>query len=340
MQRSPFLILTLAGFLSVLQWTCAPLQPETDTGSLTIAFEQSNPDSTVSKPGESLSRLMCILKRGESTISTNYYRRTGEYFQIIIRNLLPAVNYRIILWGFDEDDALMGQCKSEEIVVEKDRVTHVTLKWNPFMLELTSPRNTVITNNNQPVFDWNSVDNALLYEFQLDTVQSYGSIRGITIQTVDSYYHSPAPLADSRYYWHVRCQDSDSVWSPYTGSYSLEIKTTGPPPPVLISPENGSTVDPGESMIFDWSDVAGAHSYHLEVSSSDSFITKQYSMGGFLNSEANVWGALNNFENGTYYWHVASRDSVGNRGDWSEPFVVHLLRYSAGLSRQGTGAAH
>lgn len=324
MQRLRSRMVLFTGIACILMNTCSPFQPEPESGTICIEIERNQEGDSLGKYAVQLSRLQCILKRGEATVTNKFYSRKDDYFQIIIRHLLPADNYSIMLWGFDEEKTLLGRGKSEHIIIKKEKVTHVKLSWVPFKLQLTSPQDNSITNNSQPVFDWNSIENALLYEVQIDTTLSYSSSAGITIHTADSYYQPPDPLKDARYYWHVRCQDGDGVWSPYTHSAEVRIKTHGPPPPELISPPTGSSLSRAGSLLFDWSDVIGAASYTMEISTSESFTENYYVMGGFTNSEVDIYLSPYLYSTGTYYWHVSARDSLGTKGDWSQPFTFYI----------------
>jgi len=319
--RTVITILLLAGLLSALR--CSLVEPEPETGVLTIQIEEQQPDETAAgKASESLARLHCRLYRGETAVHNEYYIRQGDYFQIIIKKLIPSENYRVILWGFDENKVLSVQGKAANITISPDKVTHVRLSWVPFRLALTSPQNAQFISSGQPVFDWNSIDGVNMYEIQIDSTISFGSPVCITARTDNSYYQPSEPLPDDTYYWHVRCRDCDGDWSDFSNSYNVKVRSAGPPPPLLISPADGAISNQTSSISFDWSDVPEAHDYKLEVSRTESFIETYYSMAGFLKSEAFLYGTFAGFEDGEYFWHVASRDSLGDRGAWSEPFKL------------------
>ena len=299
---------------------CSSLQPEFGTGMLAVQIEQQEPDGAVTpKSADTLSRLHCLLYRGETTVHNGYYTRQGDYFQVIIKGLIPSDNYRIVLWGFDENGTLTVQGKAADISIRPDDITYVRLSWVEFRLEMTSPKNMQVISDNLPVFDWNTIDNALQYEIQIDTTITYSSRQCITARTEQSYFQLPEPLSDNTYYWRLRCQDRDTCWSDFTGSFSVIVKTAGPPPPVLIHPADGATMSPNQDIRFDLSDTGGADTYRWEISREETFATLYRVNAGLAESET-YWPYYHYIDIGEYYWRVASIDSNGISGEWSEIF--------------------
>jgi hypothetical protein len=92
--------------------------------------------------------------------------------------------------------------------------------------------------------------------------------------------------------------------------------TTQPPPtltaPTLLSPANGARWAPGVSRTFDWSDVSGAGSYTLQVSSSSAFTSVQLDRQVTASQVA-----LSFASQGTRYWRVRAAAADGSSGPWS-----------------------
>ena len=83
--------------------------------------------------------------------------------------------------------------------------------------------------------------------------------------------------------------------------------------PTLLAPEDGLTVTNG-AFSFEWSSLAGASQYQIQVSTDNSFETTAIdtttSSTNYTPSEV--------FYGATYYWRVKAKDSYGNASGWSE----------------------
>jgi hypothetical protein len=101
-----------------------------------------------------------------------------------------------------------------------------------------------------------------------------------------------------------------------TRSATLTITTapTGPlPAPSLLSPAHDARFSPGRTITFDWSDVAGAASYIIQIDDSDSF-------GAPLVRSASVTASQysdSSLPRRTMWWRVRAVDAAGNPGAWS-----------------------
>jgi protein involved in polysaccharide export with SLBB domain len=83
-------------------------------------------------------------------------------------------------------------------------------------------------------------------------------------------------------------------------------------PPVLASPPNGANELPA-SLGLNWSTVAGAASYEVEVSSSSAFDATFFDQSGTALTSA----ALNDLANGTTYYWRANTSSNGRTSAWA-----------------------
>jgi hypothetical protein len=89
---------------------------------------------------------------------------------------------------------------------------------------------------------------------------------------------------------------------------------TGPlPAPSLSSPASDARFSPGQNITFDWSDVAGAASYTLQIDDnqtiSSPFVLQQTVTPS--NFSTSTLPTL------TMWWRVRANDSAGNPGNWS-----------------------
>lgn len=85
------------------------------------------------------------------------------------------------------------------------------------------------------------------------------------------------------------------------------------PAPSLVSPANDARFSPGQAITFDWSDVAGAASYTIQIDDADTFTaplttTQTVTVSQYTNSTlptTRMW------------WRVRANDSAGTPGAWS-----------------------
>ena len=120
-------------------------------------------------------------------------------------------------------------------------------------------------------FDWSDVANAAWYVIEADDTSSFTSLVWAATTTPSSLATNSLPNGTS--FWRVRAFNSDGVAGPYSAVRTVVVgSTTGPlPAPTLIAPSNDARFSPGSSITFDWSDVAGAGGYTIQIDDSDSF---------------------------------------------------------------------
>jgi trimeric autotransporter adhesin len=83
--------------------------------------------------------------------------------------------------------------------------------------------------------------------------------------------------------------------------------------PALQSPANDARFDSGQNINFDWSDVAGATSYVIEIDDSNAF-TAQLTLRQSLSASQL---STNTLPVAQMYWRVRALDGNGNPGAWS-----------------------
>lgn len=157
---------------------------------------------------------------------------------------------------------------------------------------------------------WYEVDRATSYDIQVDDDPGFGSPE-IDATTPDStpIYYPGVTLSPGAYYWRVRASDScgDGPWS---DSRSFTIYSA-PSAPTLSAPPNGSFIW-DTTPDFDWLDVSGATSYHIEVDNNADFSSPEIDATP-PNSTYTPPSALGL---GMYYWHVNASEAVCS-GPWS-----------------------
>ena len=99
-----------------------------------------------------------------------------------------------------------------------------------------------------------------------------------------------------------------------TGSSSSTTSSTSPlAAPALLAPSADQRFAPGASITFDWSDIAGAASYELQIDDRDNFpaplILDQTTTVSQLSASA--------LPTSTMFWRVRAISSSGAAGSWS-----------------------
>src|SRR5688572_29653884 len=85
------------------------------------------------------------------------------------------------------------------------------------------------------------------------------------------------------------------------------------PAPSLISPANDARFSPGANITFDWSDVAGAASYTIQIDDHDAF-PSPWIVNQTVTSSTFASGTL---PTRTMWFRVRANDPSGNPGNWS-----------------------
>ncbi len=90
--------------------------------------------------------------------------------------------------------------------------------------------------------------------------------------------------------------------------------------PTQLAPGNGSRLNAAASTVFDWSDVAGASAYAIDLDSSSGF-TIPLTLSRQVSASTTTISGL---AAGTYYWRVRAIASSGVTGSWSAVRSVQL----------------
>lgn len=177
---------------------------------------------------------------------------------------------------------------------------------------LTSPGDgATLTYPEDPLlFTWQPLAGAQKYNVQIDDDMNF--INPLTNVTTNntSYTLADPQTNDQTFYWRVQGV-SGTVVSPWTEPRSYDVEW--PATPVLLSPASGATVT---DVVLQWSPVAGAATYQLQVSPNEDFsnnVTVDVVTKGTRYSPATTLG------NGSYFWRVRSRDAKAtpNLGAWN-----------------------
>jgi hypothetical protein len=183
---------------------------------------------------------------------------------------------------------------------------------------LLSPATDAIVS--QPVtLDWSDASNAASYDIQVDdsSVFSAPLIRSLTSNGSQT---SVTGLANVQHWWRVRARNSAGVarnWSAsrrFTPQGTTAPPSSGPlPAPSLITPASDARFSPGQNINFDWSDIAGAVSYTIQIDDNNSFPTR-YIVNQTVSASTFSSSAL---PTRTMWWRARANNSSGAAGAWS-----------------------
>jgi hypothetical protein len=162
--------------------------------------------------------------------------------------------------------------------------------------------------------DWDDVATAN-YDVEIATDSTFTTIVGSATGLNESRWTvNPVLSPTTTYYWHVRSANScggTSAWSA-TRSFTTRACTTLAAP-ALTSPADGATgVHPFAPL--DWSDVALASGYDVQVATDAAFTTIVAENTALTESAWTVSPPLN--ANSTYFWRARGKDACGV-GTWA-----------------------
>ncbi len=177
---------------------------------------------------------------------------------------------------------------------------------------LVMPPNHSYNIGDSGTFTWQHVNSSQTYDIQVSTDSNFTVNKidssGILIDAMD---FSGLDF-NTKYFWRVRAKDSQGSgkWSEI-GDFTTKLA-----PPVLVSPQNYSTVMP-DSGNLTWNAVPDAESYYVLLSTSPDF------SGALINDSVSGYTSYpypGLMKDMTYYWKVKAANAL-NGGKWSETWT-------------------
>jgi len=181
----------------------------------------------------------------------------------------------------------------------------------PDIPTLISPTDGMITNDNTPTFDWSDVAGAENYDLLVDNDADFSSPE-IQVTVSLSTYTPTAGLADENYSWKVRARDAANNLSDWSTIWTFVIDTVLPGTPSPSSPADGM-ITTDNTPTFDWSDVAGAVEYSLQVDDDPNFSSPEIN----VLAANSTYTSTAELVDDNYSWRVQARDSANNWSPWS-----------------------
>jgi Beta-propeller repeat len=177
----------------------------------------------------------------------------------------------------------------------------------------------------QPVtFDWTDVAEAASYTIQVDEISEFGAPLILTASATASQF-TTSSLPDGNWFWRVRAVNSAGTPGAWSAVRAIQVESAPPPPPPptpgapsLVSPAENAVV--AQPITFDWSDVAAAAWYTIEVDDASSFAAPLVWAATSTPSEL----ATNSLPNGTLFWRVRAFNSDGVGGPFSAVRTVQV----------------
>ena len=186
----------------------------------------------------------------------------------------------------------------------------------PSVPTLSAPAKNALTTNASPLFDWSNSTvsgGAVFDHYQVQIATDAGFAIVIHDHNVGVLQDNDAVLTPAAtYYWRVRSFAADGDYSAWSAVRSLRIAYTAP---VLTAPANASVIG-SLTPTFTWDAVAGAASYHLQVSRDATFtllVVNNAVAAPTYVQPTNLLAAT------TYYWRVKIKGPYGPSA-WSATF--------------------
>jgi hypothetical protein len=168
-----------------------------------------------------------------------------------------------------------------------------------------------------PTFTWDMAEGARYYELQVDNDPGFGSPAINTPTRQNSYTHTTT-LANGTYYWRVRAVRNGNVFNNWT---SLQSFTLALPAPTGLEHIPSGVV--GRAPTLYWTPlvanspsgdpVFAAWKYRVQVSKDPTFSA----IFDTIDTEQSSWTPIKGYDDGLYYWRVATIDGDGDLGDYS-----------------------
>ena len=197
-----------------------------------------------------------------------------------------------------------------------------TIIEKPEVPVLVAPADEADDVSTKPLLNWEAADRAETYSVQLASDSAFSEIilDGTEIDTTSLQMVDELDEFTT-FYWRVNgtniggTSDWSDIWQFTTGE-------AFPAPPVLVSPDDGSTDVETEKTLL-WNSVPRAMSYRVQVSVVADFSETVYDNDGITNTFLNISDLQSNTE---YFWRVRGISDRG-AGDWSEvwSFTTRLV---------------
>lgn len=166
------------------------------------------------------------------------------------------------------------------------------------------------TKNTNPTLTWNSVAGISRYHIQIAGNSGFSPLVAENNNVVSLSYTPAESLPAGDIYWRVAAIDDQGIQGAYGASqFAIDLAAPAAPAPTI----NVSSRTTNNRPTIQWSAVADAAKYHVQISTDSGFQTlhtNTYVVTGFYLPQADL-------VDGTYYFRVSSVDLPGNESAFS-----------------------
>ncbi len=171
---------------------------------------------------------------------------------------------------------------------------------------------------NPPLLSWTAVQGATSYQVEVDPDGDF--IGAAQYNTKVPSLLVPDPAANGNYYWHVRAQLANGLYTAFSTSSQFRIGALAQVQ--TVAPAENSAV---EDVYLEWRPVKGAKTYELQVSTDQGFNT-------IVDTKTNIKGTryspATTYLNDQYYWRVRARNNLNETIDWVSVTPPHNFQRS------------
>jgi hypothetical protein len=159
---------------------------------------------------------------------------------------------------------------------------------------------------NPTTFTWNAPSGAATYQLQVSTDSTFSRL-GFDQTGISTNSFSTNRLVNSTtYFWRVNASNAAGV-SPFSAAWHFATIPLPPATPNLVSPQDGATSLPTDTVRFKWNASNGATAYQLQYSTDSTFLTMVVKLDN-IDTTLTVSGLSNNT---TYFWRVNASNAGG-----------------------------
>ena len=176
---------------------------------------------------------------------------------------------------------------------------------------LVAPANKLLTPDDTPTFEWETVSGVTSYQLQVDDNSNFSSPL-IDLTQPDELHYTAVGLPEGKLYWRVRAINSLGVPGKWSKKWYIKLDATPTQAPVLSAPADGAALT-NKRFVLEWGKVTGAKRYELQIDSDPGFPMPAIDAGSKTKYKLQTPLAR-----GLYYWHVRAYDKAGNASEWSE----------------------
>jgi hypothetical protein len=255
-----------------------------------------------------------IIVSAEGTLYAANFKADGGMERCLNPTYPLEPTFETVTKGLDDGAKLVGLWLSEHRLWSIDTAHTKLMTYTDSLtqpLTLSSPPNrasgvgTIVDDTVSNVrLDWETLEGATKYEWQLDYDTDFSSVPADFEGTTSaSSVKLPALDLATNYYWRVRA--TAPVLSPWSDKWSFITSLgTEVPAPELVSPQADASGVPVKP-IFQWSAIAGADSYELMVSTEVNFNNPTILKTGTYALPTTRWQCNVALDyDTTYYWRV------------------------------------